>query len=61
VDTVLRAWQMASNIDIPATQNAIAHIAVKPEYTNHSAFAVSPMRGVNLLSRDGPVVSARNS
>ena len=52
------AWQIASNQLMPAMRSATTPTAVMARYVNHSALAVSVMRGVSFSSFTGPGVSA---
>ena len=53
-----KPWQIASNQFMPATRRPMTPATVIARYVNHSAFAVSVMRGVSFSSFTGPGVSA---
>ena len=61
IATVENEWHSASNQFMPANIYATMQVTVNARYTYHNAFAVSVMRGVNLLSFTGPGASARYS
>ncbi len=56
--TAEKAWQIASNHDMPQIRSATMPTAVMSAYTSHSELAVSVMRGVRRSSLTGPGVSA---
>ena len=58
IETVEKACETASNQVMPNILYKIVQANVMVRYTNHSALAVSVIRGVNLESFRGPGVSA---
>src|SRR5205823_6685856 len=52
--TAEKAWQMASNHDMPQMRSAAMPARVMSAYTSHSDFAVSVMRGASRSSFIGP-------
>ena len=55
--TAEKAWQMASNHDMPQIRNAAMPARVMSAYTSHRDFAVSVMRGASRSSFTDPGAS----
>ena len=56
--TTEKAWQIASNHDMPQIRRLMMPTAVSVAYTSQSDFAVSVMRGASFSSLIGPGASA---